>query len=915
MTITIKLSESLAYQDKVQNVEEMKGGPFVDVYIKAAKNVIDIVKSAEKYIKDVEDDKCTSGSCMNYYSNNIVAFIGDRGTGKSSAMKSFVNALTRGELWGIEGKLECALEQNMCVLALPVIDPSHLKSDEGILESVIANMYAEVKQIIENKSKNKWGSKKEVPVDQMQDILSQFDKTYISLKCYRSEGKRGYDNENDTALEKLDRLSSSQNLRSDVQELVEKYLEMCAEYSDCLKRNKNRESKFIIITIDDLDMNIEYGFELAEEIRKFLMLPNIIIVMALNIDQFSQLVQREYLVKYEIMIKHSYLNEHIYQLAEKYITKFLPFNRRCAMPDLTAVSTSSLHVEFENQPTEPLTEYFLKKIYTTTGILLLKNNAGGHGIIPDNLREIHQLYALLKNMEPVDIYECIIGEEKVKMKENLKLNLEVFGHFLSDSYFKKYMPMDYLKILDEFNRIDSSHLNKFVIKKINELMMKEKDIIDSDEKSNNPRPKESVIDDIETTETLKTVPEDYCIGDVLKSLNEINNRYNDSTMQKFIEGMKILYSIRILKLIFIAENWKETRIIIGELMHAGQYSQFNYDPGDVEVILKGLTKNYYLQFFISHYNQPSKSKKEAQFEPTYIHRFNLGSSKNFTIDLSSFVANLLDLKLIDDRVNNGQFDLEKMEKIENWRKEYVAALPVWSLDFIDNFFKKVPREYELNSKGAGGADPRQKAAYVFYAFADICIKIIRENEFIRQIKCRGDKMLAEVFQTTLESLIGEDNFDGEFVTYLANIGSVPFKEEIVWNFQPMTKDGISLRRRTLRAIKIFDKLYYITKGYELLLKTLVALIGRDRSKYEALKNMDKRIKMIESDNSEKQKQRLKLPHDIFPEFIYITTTRTNDQNLELCKSAFTVLGYDYNDNFEVYCEPEPSSTEPEDDTK
>jgi|GEM_PF-1825854 len=913
----IKLSERLAYQDKVEDFEDMKKGLFADVYIKSAKNVIEIVESAEEYYENDEEKRRTN---MSIYSNNIMAFVGDRGTGKSSAMKSFVKALTNGGLWEIEKKLD----RDKCFLALPVIDPSQLKCEEGILESVIANMYSDIKQIIENT--NRKCCSNEVPVDKMQAILSQFDRTYISLKCYRAEGRRGYDDENDTALEKLDRLSSSQKLRTDMQELAEKYIEMCVDNppSSICSKNKNRKSQFIVIAIDDLDMNIEYGFEHAEEIRKFLMLPNVIIVMSLNIDQFSQLVQREYLVKYEIMIRNHYLNNEIYQLAEKYITKFLPLNRRCAMPDLAAVSLSSFSVEYGDQPKESelLAEYFLKKIYTTTGILLLKNNAGGHGIIPDNLREIHQLHALLKNLNPVDLYECIIGEnlaEKIELKLKLKLNLEVFGNFLFNSYFKKNMPLRYLKIFDEFNGIDSNHLNIFVIQKISKLFMKEKDTPNFDDKSNGKKPKGSIKD--QEPETLKIVPEDHCIGDVLQLLNDIYNIYNNSTTQKFVEGMKILYSIRILKLIFIAENWTETRIIIGELMHGGQFwGKLDYQFEKSDKDLKDLFMNsYYLQFFIAHYNKLDKAKREMLFEPAYHYKFNPGSTKYYTIDLSSFIANLLDLEVINKRVTNENFNADEKMKIQKWRKEHVAALPVWSLDFIDYFFKKLPRKIELSTKMKGDSESRQNATEIFASFIDVCIEIIGENEFMHDIECQKNKRLADVIQTTLESIIGEDTFDVEFVKTLANRGSVPFDEKLIANLQPVLKEKISLKNKTLRAIKIFDKLYYVTRGYELLTKTIAVLIGKDKSKYETLKESNelKALNIVESVNNDRKQQRLELPPDVFLKSIYITTTRSNDQNLELCKSAFRAIGSDYQDNFEVYCEPEPSSPDEEirDETK
>ena len=115
---------------------------FSDIYEKAVGLISDIVKvnvlNKEKTFTDninieAERVKCYSKEVFNNTRNNIVAFIGERGAGKTSCLQTMYNGLCN---------IAC-LKELYCIFdrKLPIIDPSYFNEHSNILEIVIAQMF------------------------------------------------------------------------------------------------------------------------------------------------------------------------------------------------------------------------------------------------------------------------------------------------------------------------------------------------------------------------------------------------------------------------------------------------------------------------------------------------------------------------------------------------------------------------------------------------------------------------------------------------------------------------------------------------------------------------------------------------------------------------------------------------------
>ena len=53
--------------------------------------------------------------------------------------------------------------------------------------------------------------------------------------------------------------------------------------------NASETKHYLVIPIDDLDMNIKNGYEQLEQIRKYLMIPKVIVLISANYDQLEKI--------------------------------------------------------------------------------------------------------------------------------------------------------------------------------------------------------------------------------------------------------------------------------------------------------------------------------------------------------------------------------------------------------------------------------------------------------------------------------------------------------------------------------------------------------------------------------------------------------------------------------------------------
>ena len=145
---------------------------------------------------------------------------------------------------------------------------------------------------------------------------------FENLQIINSDRKELYKQE---TIEVLSKLATSSNLRECFKDLVDYYLESF----------ENKE--FLVISVDDFDLNISGTFEMLEDIRQFLIQNKIVILIACKIEQLRESVLNNLYKEFEYLIKYksSEIDENkLITKTEKYLEKLIPFEKRLELPNL-----------------------------------------------------------------------------------------------------------------------------------------------------------------------------------------------------------------------------------------------------------------------------------------------------------------------------------------------------------------------------------------------------------------------------------------------------------------------------------------------------------------------------------------------------------------------------------------------------
>ena len=302
---------------------------FYDQYLEAAAMLENIVANEER---DKQPDWKKAET-----ENNIIAFCGERGEGKSSAMFTFINAVVN-EKEQKESTIfaQCENVKNTVFSEPIVIDPSAFDNVHNVLDIIIASLY------------RKFSDKYDVSPERFanyrrEELLNEFQKVYKDISLLNDPVKmleEEYDYEG--SIEKISKMGESLRLRRDLSNLVKLYLDyMMTEDS----RNQYT-SKKLLIAIDDLDMCNANAYKMAEQIRKYLIIPDIVIVMALKVEQLQLCVQEENFKNYSNVLKNQGKIAgaviDVEDMAERYIAKLIPKSRRIYLPNVRYIENAKI---------------------------------------------------------------------------------------------------------------------------------------------------------------------------------------------------------------------------------------------------------------------------------------------------------------------------------------------------------------------------------------------------------------------------------------------------------------------------------------------------------------------------------------------------------------------------------------------
>lgn len=204
----------------------------------------------------------------------------------------------------------------------------------------------------------------------------------------------------------LQSLSSSQKVKRDFAELITKFTAL-------MKYKRDRwmgagDDHYVVITIDDIDLNIKNGFSMLEKIHRYCIVPNVIVLLSVDIEQMLSIVLQnfyEVLPKVDKMLREG--QEYIYRVSLDYLDKVMPANYRVYLPKIEDVlSDKAVSIKKEQATVK---EALLWKLYRKTAICFDSQGKQRHFYEPRSMRQMTSFYLLLDSMEQIelgDLFYC-----------------------------------------------------------------------------------------------------------------------------------------------------------------------------------------------------------------------------------------------------------------------------------------------------------------------------------------------------------------------------------------------------------------------------------------------------------------------------------------------------------------------------
>lgn len=494
--LIINLSQD--YKVKLENKSEFPNSIFKDIYRFALDKVIEIVTNTYPRFES-SDFTLNENPNGGDDANNIIAFVGERGKGKSSSMISFRNAILKKEDNESDNLGFNKLHQ-VKFASIDVIDPSFFKGNENLFEIILAKMFSKFQNDLINRSFTFSDESK-------RRLMKSFHNVYGNLQLLNSGRNELFKLE---AIEALSKLGTSSNLKFDFTNLLNNYLEIYG-------------SHFLVITIDDFDLNYSNVFEMLEDIRQFLVQNKILILVACKVEQILDALEFK-LSKEGIGTRGEYhKNEEVKDRASRYLDKLIPFNRRSYLPSLESINDSDFEIVSNIKDTQTFTatsqdiESFISlSFYEKFNIFLPKGDLRLNTLIPRTVREMQALMRVLVHHS---------------------FDFGTLKSYLLDQIYKADIYYVHFNELDECN---DNQLHLMLIRKIRAVLNERKYDINS---KNNIIPKYLQLDEL----CKSKVPHNVSVGDILHVINLFEELVDidDVKCLKFIDYLKLYYVIRV----------------------------------------------------------------------------------------------------------------------------------------------------------------------------------------------------------------------------------------------------------------------------------------------------------------------------------------------------------------------------------
>lgn len=497
----------------VMGNDEFYTTPFVDQLQSCKRLLLEMLQTWHDTSEGIRDNRIKNQQVINNKPvvNNIIAFLGERGSGKSSCLYSMRKIFSESEQEMVYSKDTEFLD---------IIDPSFFDEHHNILELFIGELYHCYENIVSD-----WEKLPNSERQNIRNLQGWFSKIRQSIKFLNVQKLELPEEE-----EGLSALSEGVNLSMLIGELVKAYL-------------KCKHKKYLVISIDDIDLNIREAYSMMEKIRKYLVVPNVVILMAGKLEQLKNSIILN-LTEYYKSILTSVIDIHdIQMMADRYLDKFIPLERRILMPTLADYSTAELDIINKDEDVATPENHFdsvefavLSLIYKKCGYLLYNYEDTPSLIIPDNLRELRSLVTTLYEMG-----------ERVNDPQTHEKNKSVFKEYFYNQWMHRLGGNQQEIAKTILREDDITKINKTVVALLHEHA---KSLRLYSEENHQNNSENGNLNKIRIKEIVNPAnySENISVGDVMMILNDLKNVAASSRINNLVFFIRTFYSMKLYEL-------------------------------------------------------------------------------------------------------------------------------------------------------------------------------------------------------------------------------------------------------------------------------------------------------------------------------------------------------------------------------
>ena len=457
-----------------------------------------ILNALDHYFDALPDNRDDYLKGNDIWINNVFAFIGERGSGKTSCMRSIVHLLEDPRSSQLDNTV---LKSNF--YALDMIDPSFIDSESNIIGVILATLYKKFLDYSHNVNESLKFKLAESFARVQHDFCRMMTNSTIP----------------DDDLEALSSLSAAIDLRTSMYELIDRFM-----------KYMGKENAILLISVDDIDLHSRDAIKMAEQIRKYLVLPNVLVVMAVKLDQLAKLKRLHYSREYSDT-RQTLNDKDLDEMVDRYITKLVPYNHRVYMPESTFYWDAGLHINQKDNSCylfESVRQAVPELIFRKTRYLFYNSAVKTSFIVPNNLRELRQIIRLLVDMKDYWQYD-----ENGKVIAEEYNNKEMFKKYLFESWMMNHLDADSQKGIKELASISEAiQINATALRIIRDKFEKDKFFETKDSPISNILNSNNQVYNI-------------AIGDVLAIIDFVERKDITLEQMHFLFMIKTIYSKRL----------------------------------------------------------------------------------------------------------------------------------------------------------------------------------------------------------------------------------------------------------------------------------------------------------------------------------------------------------------------------------